>query len=325
MRENNSAIGGYFSLEVQERKRNTVNKTIYLQSARACFQVLLERSKISRAWLPYYICDAVVNSINELGIDIQYYSITKDFTPLAFPVLKEHDVFVYVNYFGVCDEQTKLILQKYSAENVILDNSQAFYSGHNNNLGTIYSPRKFFGVPDGGILITDQSILLPSSQDNDSSQYINHLIGRLISHPSEYYNDYIKAEERLKKSKEAKIMSYFTRLLLDSISYKEIKKIRDDNFNFLHHALGRINGIKIPKIINGPLCYPFLSKNNKLKEMLLKNEIYVPTYWNDVLSRVDINSIEYELVSKLIPLPCDQRYSYLQMQKIVNIILEGNK
>ncbi|EBN9364132.1 hypothetical protein D3L20_26980, partial [Salmonella enterica] len=74
-----------------------------------------------------------------------------------------------------------------------------------------------------------------------------------------------------------------------------------------------------------PLCYPFLSKNNKLKEMLLKNEIYVPTYWNDVLSRVDINSIEYELVSKLIPLPCDQRYSYLQMQKIVNIILEGNK
>lgn len=324
MRENNSAIGGYFSLEVQETNKNTVNKKVYLQSARACFQVLLESSEVSRVWLPYYICDAVVDTINELEVDIQYYSITKDFIPLSFPVLKENDVFVYVNYFGVCDEQAKLILQKYPAEKVVLDNSQAFYSVHNNNLGTIYSPRKFFGVPDGGILITNQAVTLPSSQDNDSLQYINHLIGRLISHPSEYYNDYIKAEARLKKIKKAKLMSHFTRLLLDAINYREIKKIRNDNFRFLHQALKGINRLKIPEIVNGPLCYPLLSKNNKLKEVLIKNEIYVPTYWNDVLSRVEINSIEYEFVSNLIPLPCDQRYSSAQMKKIINIILEEN-
>ena len=324
MREQNSAIGGYFSLEIPQQKKNIENRHIYLQSARACFQVLLAGSKVKKIWLPYYVCDAVVDTISELGINIQYYNITKDFTPCNFPTLEEFDVFVYVNYFGVCDEQSKLILQKYPAKKVILDNSQAFFSNHNNNLGTIYSPRKFFGVPDGGILITNQTVTLPSSQDNDSSQYINHLIGRLISHPSEYYNDYIKAEERLKKTKKAKIMSYFTRLLLDSISYSEIKKIRNENFYFLHNSLGGINGIKIPEIINGPLCYPFLSNNIKMKEILIKNEIYVPTYWNDVLSRVEINSIEYELVSKLIPLPCDQRYSSIQMEKIVNIILEGN-
>ncbi|EEQ2208705.1 hypothetical protein GTK18_005375, partial [Escherichia coli] len=299
MREHNYAIGGYFSLELQALKNNTANEKVYLQSARACFQLLLESIEVSRVWLPYYICDVVVDTINEIGIEILYYSISKDFIPQTFPVLEENDVFVYVNYFGVCDEQTKLILQKYPPEKVILDNSQAFYSGHNNNLGTIYSPRKFFGVPDGGILITNQTIILPSSQDNDSSQYINHLIGRLISHPSEYYTDYIKAEERLKKIKKAKVMSYLTRKLLDSINYHEIKKIRDDNFKFLHHALEKINGIKIPEIVNGPLCYPLLSKNNKLKDILIKNEIYVPTYWKDVLNRVDINSTEFEFVSNL--------------------------
>lgn len=322
MREDNSAIGGYFSLEIHEENDTPLDGKIYLQSARACFNVLLANVKLEKIWLPCYICDAVVDVINELKINISYYNITKDFIPTFFPNLGKAEAFVYVNYFGICDEQIKLVLDKYPREKIILDNSQAFYSGHKGNLGTIYSPRKFFGIPDGGILVTDIPLSLPGLRDNDSSKYLNHLTGRLKSSPNENYSDYIEAEKRLKQDKKAKLMSHLTMMLLKTIDFNKAEKIRNENFEILRNAFDGINDLNIPKITKGPLCYPFLSKNTKLKDKLINSEIYVPTYWNDVIKRVAIDSVEYELVSNLVPLPCDQRYSRIEMKKIIDILLE---
>ena len=49
------------------------------------------------------------------------------------------------------------MLCKNKKGNIIFDNSQAFYSKQYGTAG-IYSPRKFFGLPDGGILCTDLNL-----------------------------------------------------------------------------------------------------------------------------------------------------------------------
>ena len=55
-----------------------------------------------------------------------------------------------------------------------------------------------------------------------------------------------------------------------------------------------------------------------VKKQLAKRKIYVATLWPNVIdTRLDI---ETEFTENILPLPCDQRYSETDMQRIVNAI-----
>jgi hypothetical protein len=74
------------------------------------------------------------------------------------------------------------------------------------------------------------------------------------------------------------------------------------------------------KSLNVPMAYPFLFSKKGLKEFLIYNKIYVPTYWKEVCSRVDRKSVEYRLTKNLLPLPIDQRYGMEDMKRICSTI-----
>jgi hypothetical protein len=63
-----------------------------------------------------------------------------------------------------------------------------------------------------------------------------------------------------------------------------------------------------------------MTSNPGMREYLIENDIYVATYWPDVLERVEVDSLEYQLVTQCLPIPCDQRYSENDMQQIVDLI-----
>ncbi|EOU1949016.1 hypothetical protein DMN27_14670, partial [Clostridium perfringens] len=58
----------------------------------------------------------------------------------------------------------------------------------------------------------------------------------------------------------------------------------------------------------------------EIKKYLIENNIYVATYWNEVLEKVEMNSTEEYLVKNLIALPIDQRYSDKEMNLILDLI-----
>ena len=64
--------------------------------------------------------------------------------------LREGGWLLYVNYFGICQHQERQVLERFGASRVVLDRSQAFFADPIDCLATIYSPRKFFGVPTEG-------------------------------------------------------------------------------------------------------------------------------------------------------------------------------
>jgi len=73
--------------------------------------------------------------------------------------------------------------------------------------------------------------------------------------------------------------------------------------------------------LNGPMRYPFLTSREGLQEFLVSNEIYVSTFWDGVLRRVEKDSLEYRFAKFLLPLPVDQRYGTEEMQFIVDRIV----
>lgn len=120
------AIGGYFSLELPYNEYGEYHRdAIRLNSGRYCLEYVLRVKKYTKVYLPYYMCDAVLQPINKLGLDYQFYHIDKYFHIAEVLHPKKDEVILYCNYFGLMDEYVKIVTDRY-APNIIIDNTQAF-------------------------------------------------------------------------------------------------------------------------------------------------------------------------------------------------------
>jgi hypothetical protein len=120
-----------------------------------------------------------------------------------------------------------------------------------------------------------------------------------------------------------KSMSKLTSDLLQSINYEKVAKRRNNNYRVLHEKLGVSNMLKLDfdlKLI--PMVYPYISNNEGLKTKLINNEVFVATYWPNVLKECSIDSLEYNFAKNIIPLTIDQRYGESEMEHIAQLILE---
>ena len=310
-------IGGYFGLELS-RKEEYHQSMLKLNSARNAFRYILKAKKISKVYLPSYICDSVVEPLITSNINFEFYSINEIFEMCHNIKLKETERLYYVNYFGLKSKYIADLAAAYGSQ-LIVDNAQAFFEFPILDIDTLYSARKFFGVSDGGYLCTD--FITDQELEQDSSMgRISHLVGRIDQTAAAYYQSYTSFENGL-TDQPIKAMSKFTEAVLRSIDYKNIKLLRERNFLFLHSLLAKYNSIDIDiDILNGPMVYPFLWEDPLLRNELIKNKVYIATYWTEVLSRVSEDSLEALFVRKIIPLPIDQRYDLEDMNRIIKII-----
>jgi len=314
-----NSIGGYFELELRKGKEYHPN-AIALNTGRNAFELILKVKKYKKVFIPYYTCDAILEPINKLNLDYEFYNIDKTLRPIFdFNKILKEAVFVYNNYFGICDKQVTEIIKK--CKNIIIDNSQAFYSKPTKNIDAFYSPRKFFGVPDGSYLYTDTYIKNKFDQDISNNKCL-HLLGRVDKGAEEFYQNYLENENSL-IGQPIKVMSNLTQQLLKSINYKDIARKRRENFIFLHKYLAGKNKLSFdlnPKEV--PMVYPYwIEKGSELKNTLIKNKIYVATYWPNVIDWIKSENVfEKYLFDNLIPLPIDQRYNKKHMRIILSLI-----
>lgn len=314
------AIGGYFELELPHGQGHYYPQALKYQSARATFYALLLFIKPKRVWMPYYICDSMLAPLIKAEIEVCFYSLNKDLSIQDDFELEKNDLLLYVNYFGVCSHIQDLILKKYNKEQIVFDHSQAFFVPPMDCLATIYSPRKFFGVPDGGLLVTSLNMIEPEKQDTGSFARTSHLLHRLAGEPEDGYMAY-QANEKTLEDFQPRKMSVLTEKILNSINYEVVKKIRNENFASLHDQLSKTNAFEVnQKSINGPMGYPYRNQNSELRNVLINSRVFIPTYWPEVIERKGVEDTERLLVKSLNLLPCDQRYDKTNMGFIVKIL-----
>ncbi|TGA95879.1 hypothetical protein E4665_17255 [Sporolactobacillus shoreae] len=207
-------------------------------------------------------------------------------------------------------------------KNVIIDNTQAFFEQPLEHVDTIYSARKFFGVPDGGYLYMDADKQLDLKQD--ASYYRCDALLKQIDLGSEAAAPLFEENEAYLDRCGLRAMPRLTQRLLMSIDYQHVMTKRNENYLFLRNHLNPYNQLKTDSNdFNGPMCYPFLMDNGEqLKEYLMERRIFVNDYWEEVLERVPTDSFEHRLAKDLVPLPVDQHCSTAEMHIIVRTVLE---
>ena len=200
-----------------------------------------------------------------------------------------------------------------------MDNTQAFYDKPVSGIDTFYTCRKFFGVPDGAYLYTDQLLDVEFEQD-ESYERMTFLLKRIDIGAEEGYADFRRMEDGL-DNQSIMIMSYLTERLMQSIDYETVAIQRKENFYNLHKFLADSNKLHLTiELDTVPMVYPYLTDNYSLRGKLLQSKVFVANYWPNVLKWVAKNTFENELACHLIPLPIDQRYSVRDMNEIIELI-----
>lgn len=308
-------IGGFLELELNHGSEFHEHG-IALNSGRNGLRYLIRGRIIKRIWLPKLLCSAISDTCKEENVEILYYSIDKQLRPVLSQSL-EGDWLYLINYYGQYSvEEIRHLGQIY--QNIIVDNVQAFYTKPIDGLDTIYTCRKFFGVPDGGYLYTDCT-LSEILQKDESYDRLTFLAGRLERSANEFYSAYRENEQRIDELP-LRRMSMVTQNLLRGIDYEQIKKDRERNFSYLQECLRSINQLKL-YLPDGPYMYPLLVKGGaKIRKKLQEKKIYIPTLWPNVLQECPVNSLEYQYATDILPIPVDQRYSVRDMETIVDEI-----
>ena len=317
------AIGGFFELELLDRGSFMHDDGVLLNSGRnALSYVLRSLPDIKHIWIPYYTCDVVWESIRFLGIAHTFYSINEKLEIQDSIALQAGDYLLYTNYFGVKDCYVQRLAERFGSR-LIVDNAQAWYAEPIYGVSTIYSPRKYVGVPDGGIAYCSNGIDIEQFEQDQSFDRCSHLLKRIDLGATDGYLDF-KENSRSLAMQPIRRMSKLTERLLRSIDFEVVKQRRKENFLYLCGQLGKANLFCIPDLSSFacPMVYPFLTNNMNLKQKLIDKRVYIATYWPNVYVWAANESVEMEFATQLVSLPCDQRYDRIKMDFIVQRINE---
>ena len=308
-------IGGYIEFETF-RSAMLYDDGLKLNCGRNALAYLVESRNIKKICFPRMMCDSDDRVLSDHDLDVKYYSIGKDLK--GKDIALDEDEWLYVvNFYGQLSDEYLLSLKK-KYDRIIVDNAQAYFQRPLPGTDTIYTCRKFFGVSDGAILYTDSEADMELDTD-ESLERISFLVGRFERSASEFYSEYaanndIFFDEPIKK------MSKFTENILHGIDYDFIEKRRTENFRHYHEALASVN--KLDLIVpDGAFMYPFYVDNGEtIREKLREMKIYIPTLWPNVLGTCSEGDTEYDLSKNILPLPCDHRYSFDEINYVIEAV-----
>lgn len=310
-------IGGYLELE-HFSGEEFYPEAVAVNNARNALLYILRARSAKKIWLPFFLCESVQTMCKREGIEFGLYHVGEKFEPLFQGELADGEYLYIVNYYGsLSPEEEQNIIGRY--QNVIFDHVQAFFQRPTSGADTVYSCRKYFGVPDGGYAFTNARIKEELDEDVSNHRFC-HLLGRFeASSASEYYSEF-KQNDRSFLEADLKKMSKLTHNLLQAVDYERVQNQREENYQVLSDALGERNSLKL-SIPAGPYAYPFYCKNGmQVKLALAQKGIFVPTLWPNVLEQG--NELERDFAANILPLPCDQRYGSDDMQRVADEVLK---
>ena len=306
-------IGGYLELE---RFTGSMlhEKALALSSGRACLSYLIEQRKIRKIALPDFNCDIVEAVCRAHEVKIRFYPVGADLRPKTLQT--EEDEWLYlVNFYGQLSADE---LQGIAAcvPRLIVDNAQAYFDLPLKGVDTLYTCRKFLGVPDGGFLYTEApEKTLPA---DESRERMGFVLGRFERPAGEYFAAAAQNNDDL--SMEPKSMSELTKNLLHAVDYDRVKTKRTENFRLLHEGLGSVNCLNL-RVTEGAYAYPLmLPEGQKIRKKLIEQKIFVPMLWPNVPEQQPADSEACKLAEQVLPLPCDQRYGAEEMAFIIKAV-----
>lgn len=304
-------IGGFFELELKDGGSIYHPDAIPLSNGRACLSLIIQKQRPAKLYVPYYSCDALYEPIKD-ACEYDYYSIDENFEIVNLPHLGDNEYLIYINYFGLKNgyvEKLKTDLGK----SLIIDETHNFFGSGHQGFWSFTSARKYFGVPDGAYLYSPYQIEEEFVRNTKIS--LQHLANRLLGNQKLAYEQFLAYEKSL--GSQINKISIISERLLSNIDYTNVRVTRRKNFEYYRKTLSDINLLTLDEPTLDPFCYPLLVDREPNRSLLFADNIFIPTFWPDVLLRGHKEyGREAKITKNLLPLPVDHRYSPDDLERV---------
>lgn len=334
-------VGGMFGLPEITIKTGTIpgfldSRSLLLANARSGISVLIDLLSPCQIWLPSYLCASMLQSTVGKRIKVRFYEVNFDLAVKSVDWLNDvqpGDLVVVIDYFGFeCPGDCVKKVKEQGAW-VLEDACQALLS---NDVGrfadfVLFSPRKFVGVPDGGILHfkhpleTDRIHLKPPPAD----WWLKTFYASVMRREFDNYGENRKWFELFQETNDESpvghyAMSELSRMLLqNSFDYVPIARRRIENYQYLTDRLGDLAIFPVLPTQTVPLGFPIrINERDRVRHALFEHQIYPPLHWP--VPEIVPTSFKdsYTLGGEIMTLPCDQRYSLEDMERMAHVLLE---
>lgn len=309
--------------------------TIRLANARSGMALLIELLSPAHVWVPSYFCGTALQAAGERMGSVRFYEIDGNLTTSSLEWLdnvQPGDLVVVVDYFGFpCDPLLVTRVRECGAW-VLEDACQALLSGEAGRFSdfVIFSPRKFLGIPDGGILhfnhkIVHENIRMEPPPHTWWFKALSASVKRrtfdLHGGDTDWFRLFQEAEDECPIGHYG--MSEFSVMLLEyCFDYVTIAKKRVDNYRALLEELKDLALFQSLPPQTVPSGFPIRVKNrDQVRQVLFDHEIFPPVHWaiHGIVPEVFKDS--HNLSDEIMTLPCDQRYDRHDMKRMAAIVL----
>ena len=299
---------------------------------------ILLKKNVSKAYLPSYCCDSMIEPFKDLGIEVEYYNVYYD-EKLRYNIDLNNDseIFLAMNYFGYSESNMEEYIKAFSKKGkIIIEDithsilTKKRYSEYSDYL--IGSLRKWFPIASGGIAVNikekfelalnektnDEMVVLKNKAMENKKKYI----AENEKNKDIFLEQYSNANKLLSKEyKNYKIDDASLKIIM-GIDLEKIKEKRRANAQIIYENLNKNSKVKflfsnynnedvllfVPIILERKL-------RDDLRKYLIKENIYLPVHWPLENSLNNIFNTELSLV-------CDQRYSKEDIKKYIDVIVD---
>lgn len=295
------------------------------RTARAALSTVLKLRRSRRVWLPVYICRSVAEGVQSSGAEIAWYGTDTMLCPDTQDLAQAEDgeAVLCVSYFGrgANDRLRRLAAQR-PGLTWIEDRAQAMDTGQP-AFGDIllYSPRKLFGVGDGGIVASHGALPEATLSSDDADWQANIARARDPDGlaPGTWFDAFRTREAAMDSAPRA--MSGRTLATLSQLDWKPEADTRRRNWACLAERLSHIALWPEHDVDFVPLAYPIVTDDaGLLSAGLAAERIWCARHWADLPSPETFVEA-HTLSRRCLSLPIDGRYGANDMARIADAVV----
>jgi dTDP-4-amino-4,6-dideoxygalactose transaminase len=216
---------------------------------------------------------------------------------------------------------------------VLEDACQALLSKHvgNHSDFVLFSPRKFIGVPDGGILVSRCNIYFDKIKLKPSpgSWWMKMLEATINRREFDKFGGERQWYQLFQNCESDNPLGYFAisnlsyLLLFNAFDYAEIAKQRVENYLLLKNELKNVAIFGSLRENTVPLGFAIRhSDRDLILKKLFNEQIYPPVHWLIEGLTPKKFGQSHTLAKQIMTLPCDQRYGEDNMFHLISCFLK---